>query len=116
MVNTDLEIDLDEMLRVVTPRHRRWALYLLMEREIHTSSELASGIRFLTEMASGDSVEEGRIAIQFQQIHLPKLADAGFIEYDHRNGTITLIGKTDEIRSELKIIKQWEESAVQAEI
>lgn len=39
MVNTDLEIDLDEMLRVVTPRHRRWALYLLMEREIHTSSD-----------------------------------------------------------------------------
>lgn len=116
MSQTTTELDLDEILRILAANYRRWILYLLLNRDVGTLEELVPLLWLLSEAAGDDRVDETRLTIQLQQIHLPKLADAGLIEYDHRTGDIALTEKADAVREQLATIKRWEEPAVRAEI
>lgn len=113
---TTTELDLDETLQILAANYRRWVLYLLLNRDVGTLEELVPLLWLLSEAAGGDRVDETRLTIQLQQIHLPKLADAGLIEYDHRTGDIALTEKANAVREQLATIERWEEPAVRAEI
>lgn len=116
MTETNTAIDLDDTLQVLAAHHRRWILYVLLSRDVSSLTELVPLISSLTEAATNEDVEETKLTIQLQQIHLPKLADAGLIEYDHRSGDLALTGKSDAIREQVETIKTWEKPSVQAEI
>lgn len=62
------------------------------------------------------ATDETKLTIQLQQIHLPKLADVGLLEYDPRSGAIALGELSEELREQLAIIETWEDRAVRAEI
>lgn len=116
MSQTTAEIDLDDAFLILAARYRRWTLYAMLSRDVGRLDELVPLIGLLSEAAGGERIDETRITIQLQQIHLPKLADAGLIEYDHRSGDITPTEKADELREKLAIVERWEEPTVRAEI
>lgn len=116
MTDTNTAIDLDDTLQLLAAHHRRWILYVLLNRDVGSLTELVPLILSLTEAATNQNVEETKLTIQLQQIHLPKLADAGLIEYDHRSGDIVLTEKSDAIEEQIETVKRWEEPSVQAEI
>lgn len=107
---------LDERLQMLSARYRRWTLYTLLNGEVGTVNELVSLIRSLNETIPGEYADETRVAIQLHQIHLPKLADAGFIEYDSRSGDIVLTEKANELREQLRTIEQWEDPAIRTRL
>lgn len=116
MGNADDRLDLDKASQALTSHYRRWILYVLMVRNVGTFSELVSLIQLLSNRANGEDVDETKIRVKLQQIHLPKLADMGFIDYDSRNGDIVLTDRFDTIRELVKTVMGWEEPDVQAEI
>lgn len=116
MIHTDATTDLDEMLGVLASRYRRWILYELMDRESGRIDELIPTIKVLNEAANNDHIDTTRIEMQLHQVHFPKLAEAGFIDYDHRSGDFAHTEKFNEIRDQLEIIETWEPPAVRAEI
>lgn len=107
---------LDELLQTLSARYRRWTLYTLLNREVGTLDELVSLIHSLNEATGGENINETRITIQLQQIHLPKLADAGFIEYDSRSGDILLTEKANGLREQIRTIEQWEDPAIRTQL
>lgn len=110
------KIRLDELLQTLSARYRRWTLYTLLNRELGTLDELVSLIRSLNETTAGENIDETRITIQLQQIHLPKLADAGFIEYDLRSGDILLTEKANGLREQIRTIEQWEDPSIRTQL
>lgn len=110
------KIRLDELLQTLSARYRRWTLYTLLNQELGTLDELVSLIRSLNETTAGENIDETRITIQLQQIHLPKLADAGFIEYDLRSGDILLTEKANGLREQIRTIEQWEDPAIRTQL
>jgi predicted transcriptional regulator len=67
----------DDVLRALSDRDRRVALWYLGERSTATVAELAD------VLASGDR-EAARVELRHR--HLPMLASAGLVEYDHEAG------------------------------
>lgn len=109
-------MDLDESLQLLSSRYRRWLLYVLMEREAGGLTELIPVLWVLSMVTNGKGISKRQISIKLQQIHLPKLNDAGFIDYDRRNGDIVLSERSDELREMLVAVEKWEEPAVQAKL
>lgn len=107
---------LDGLLQTLSARYRRWTLYTLLNREVGTLDELVTLIRSLNEATGGENIDETKITIQLQQIHLPKLADAGFIEYDSRSGDILLTEKANGVREQIRTIEQWEDPAIRTQL
>ncbi len=107
--------ELDDTLGALTVRYRRWLRYLLMDWRASTVDELAPALSTLDETAS-DGVTETEVAIRLCQIDLPNLVDAGFVEYDRRNGDVVLLEDSEELRDLLGIVREWEEPAVRTEL
>lgn len=110
------KIRLDECLQTLSARYRRWTLYTLLNGEGGTFNELVAVSRSLNEITAGENVDETRIAIQLQQIHLPKLAEAGFIEFDLRSGEIVLTEKANAFREQIRTVEQWEDPAIRTRL
>lgn len=104
--------ELDDILHVLAVYYRRWILYALMERERTTIDAVASELRTIDKAVTGETLTETRIMIRLHHIDLPKLADAGLIEYDRRNGDIILTNDSDELRNLLMTTKKWDDPAV----
>ena len=105
--------DLNETLRVLASPYRRCILYVMINREIRTIDELIPALR---EVITHEIADKTRVAIQLQQIHLPKLLDAGFIDYDRRNGDIALQKASDELQDLLEALQPWEDPAIRTMI
>lgn len=82
---------LDACLQLVADRHRR--------RVIHQLRHEANGVTSVddlvdqfycsgSEATNGPLQDRGKLVIQLQHTHLPKLADHGIVEFEHRNGAI----------------------------
>jgi hypothetical protein len=109
-------MDLDDTLQVLAVPYRRWLLYLLMDRNAITIDDVVSELRTIDKAVNNETDTETRVTIRLQQIDLPKLVDAGLIEYDRRNDDIVLTGKSDELRDLLATMMKWEDPAVQTEL
>ncbi|EMA70633.1 hypothetical protein C461_00052 [Halorubrum aidingense JCM 13560] len=74
----DLEGDrrLDQMFEVLSHPFRRRILFRLSDHTPYTEGELPAG----AIKPGGD--EPNVLAIQLRHLHFPKLADAGYIEWD----------------------------------
>ncbi|AHF99730.1 hypothetical protein HALLA_13980 [Halostagnicola larsenii XH-48] len=81
---------LDVVFNLLSVRRRRYALYYLADQDdgIATFDKLVDSI--LTREAETEHRDEHRTQIQtsLQHVHLPRLEDAGILEYDARSDTI----------------------------
>jgi len=82
---------LDACLQLVADQHRRRAIHYLRRNANGTTTfdDLVDQLHGKESVSEGDLLHDReQLAIQLQHTHLPKLADYGVVEYDHRNGTI----------------------------
>lgn len=81
----------DRFYRVLTSTHRRRLLYYVLENEECTVEELASVLSGWEATKTGTmytSVDRSAVLLQLRHNHLPRLADAGLIDYDSNVGTV----------------------------
>ncbi|MFC4552087.1 MULTISPECIES: DUF7344 domain-containing protein [Halorussus] len=93
--DVETERTLDHLLRLLADRHRRYTLYHLnaTEFDVVTLDEVAD---YVAERDQQDMEEQERmrdttherIRMYLHHNHLPKLAEAGLIDYDARSQTI----------------------------
>jgi DNA-binding transcriptional ArsR family regulator len=82
---------LDERLRLVADQHRRRVIHHLRQEAngATTFDDLVDQVRERAPDAkNGPPQDRDELAIQLHHTHLPKLADAGVVEYDHRSGAV----------------------------
>ncbi len=81
---------LDVVFDVLADKRRRFALYYLHESadETATIEEVAEYVASLEEPSCEPDVHRTRIVTSLQHAHLPKLEEAGVVEYDQRSETI----------------------------
>lgn len=91
--DSDSTVPLDTVFRVLSNRHRRFALYSLSDAADGTLSleELFEDVTTLVTSIDADPFTRGRygqIASDLYHWHLPVLADTGLVDCDPRTGTI----------------------------
>lgn len=86
---------LDRVLEGLADRQRRVILAMLHRGEPVSESGL-----HVREASSAE-----RVASSLRQVHLPKLADAGFIEWDRETGDVEKGPRYDEIEPVLELMQ-----------
>lgn len=90
----EVPLSLDAVLEILANERRRYLLEYLWEQPGDVESFEAVTEHTVTELRRKRGCQPDRtdIRIGLQQHHLPKLADAGVIEYDVRSQTIRYRG------------------------
>jgi hypothetical protein len=83
--------DLDACLRLVADRDRRRVIDHL-RHEANGTTSFEDLVDHVHGCASGDKTsslqDREEVAVQLHHSHLPKLADYGVVEFEHRSGTV----------------------------
>lgn len=89
------EPSLDTVFGLLANRRRRYVLYYLADEDEETvvrveevAAQIASWEREWNATASEDAAARRTVRIDLHHNHLPRLDDAGLIEYDARTETI----------------------------
>lgn len=80
--------ELDEILRVLTAKRRRYVLYYLREEEMATLNELARQLVAWEEQQAPEAVLDADIerhALELYHEHLPQLTETCLIEFGMRS-------------------------------
>lgn len=89
----ETELSLDAIYHLLQNERRRGVISYLAKHDCPvTRSEVAEQVAAWengTDVDQIDSQERKRVYIALHQVHLPKLDDAGVLEYDADRGTIT---------------------------
>lgn len=83
----------DQFYSALSASHRRRLLYYLSNAEESTVEELASVLSGWEVTRTGTmhtAADRSAIHIQLHHNHLPRLADAGLVDYDADAGTVRL--------------------------
>lgn len=85
-------LSLDEVFELLASRRRRYALYYLRGRQesVHRD-EMARHVAAREAGVSPDDVDDAapsHVAASLHHVHLPRLRDAGLVEYDPRQGDV----------------------------
>lgn len=92
--NRELRVrSLDTVFELLASSRRRSALYVLYRSD---GSVALSDL--VAEVASMEEVAPERVATALHQVHLPKLADAGVVEYDAEDETVRLVTPSERFR------------------
>lgn len=87
--------EIDQILEIMANRHRRLILQLLKQGAVETTNDV---------MVRGKSAsDESELALTHN--HLPKLDDAGYIEWNRDTGEISRGPRFDEISPLLELIE-----------
>lgn len=81
-----VSLSLDATLDVLSHRHRRELLDYLMEAEDNHAAfeDITDHLTKRIRERRGEQPNRGHIKTSIHHVHLPKLADAGVVEYDGR--------------------------------
>lgn len=99
---------LDDLFEAMSHPRRRFAL-----QYIHESDTPCSVEELTTEMVAWEArqpvaersgADRGDIEVALVHNHLPKLADAGFVDYDHADRRVAAADRTDEVRAPLRAV------------
>ena len=97
--DADERLSKDVIFELLKNRRRREVLtYLLEAEETVTLGELAEQIAAWendTEVSALSSDQRKRVYVALYQTHLPKMDDAGIVEYDQDRGLISLSDNAD---------------------
>lgn len=83
----------DEFYRALGATARRRVLYVLANSEASTVDDLATILSGWTATTTGTMVgsdDRAEIALRLRHNHLPRLAEAGLVDYDPEAGTVQL--------------------------
>lgn len=101
---SDNDQSLDDVFGVLAHRHRRDTLVVLAEHETSlTLLDLANEIARREHGAPVDEISEETIKtvhIDLYHCHVPKLAEAGFVDYDRGTNFVELTGSTKSLLSD----------------
>ncbi|WP_408957752.1 hypothetical protein [Natrinema sp. 74] len=108
---------LETLLAVLANRRRRYALYYLRENEVADIDELA---RWLTEtgenpQTSANEDRFGRAKTALIHTSLPRLREAGCIEYDRRSGTVRYRRPSQSLAALLEVCSELESPSMEFE-
>jgi hypothetical protein len=98
--------DLDTVFELLSDAHRRYLFYHLFEMNggVAEFEAVANAVyRYETAGEDGSDTTRKAVRIGLHHVHLPRLADAGVIDYDRRQGTIRFAGHPG--------IEEWVEHA-----
>ena len=89
----------DRMFDIMSARHRRLVLLLVKHGTIHT----------VNDVMARETKEPETLEIQLIHNHLPKLVDAGYIQWDRDTGEISKGPRFDEIEPLLALIENHDD-------
>lgn len=92
--------EVDALFDALADEHRRLVLYYLRDRESADLDELATVVSGWLQARAPDhdrvtSDDREQVRVALHHVHLPRLADAGFVGYDPDATVATLAGATD---------------------
>lgn len=103
--NTD-PLSRDQAFDILSNRRRRYALhYLSSEGEGVTLQDLAVRIAAWENEVQPDELtkkQRKRVYVSLYQTHIPKLEEAGIVEYEDETGLITLTNRADDVTTYLR--------------
>jgi len=96
--------DVSTAFDLLSDARRRGVLYAAERGEQTTVEELADQIASWLDDAEGDS-RSSSVRLSLIHTHLPKLADAGVVEYDRERGTVELAGGATDLERYLTCVR-----------
>lgn len=105
------ELTRDEIFTMLSNRRRRWVLHFLKQSDdrqvdLRTLVDTISAWEYDTSPEELPWKKRKRIYTALRQSHLPKLADAGVIEYDRNRGEVELTDGAREVRMYLEYVPE----------
>lgn len=103
---------LDEILGALANQHRRFALYYLQNETEAEIEELARHVAAWSAKKPIGEVTDDELQpliMEFQHNHLNRLRDAGFIDYNERNGTIRYDSSSKILKALLGVLAPLEQ-------
>ena len=104
--STAEEIRLDVIFDILKNQRRRHVLRYLREHETTTLSDLAEHVAALEnekDVRSLTSSERKRVYVGLYQCHLPRMSDAGVIDFDSDRGRIELRDSAEQLDEYLDV-------------
>ena len=94
MSTSEPGLDQDEVFEILSSARRRYAISILLRRdepmEVTELAEEIAAIEGDTTIAELDKQQRKRVYVSLYQTHIPKLADAGVVDYSPDSGEVTL--------------------------
>lgn len=105
------ELTRDEIFTMLSNRRRRWVLHYLKQREderidLRTLVDTVAAWEYDTPVDDLPWKKRKRVYTALRQSHLPKLADAGVIEYDRNRGEVALTDDARRVRMYLEYVPE----------
>lgn len=104
----DKKHTVDDVFTILSNRRRRYALYYVDHAKGTTISDLAEQIaawEYDLDISEVTSTQRKRVYNSLQQTHLPKLDDAGYVDYDSRKGTVEPTPQVDTLNAYLEFVQ-----------
>ncbi|RLM88460.1 helix-turn-helix transcriptional regulator [Haloarcula sp. Atlit-7R] len=93
---------LNELFEILSHEYRRRILLAVAQQNPQDEADITSEAVAEEHGDDGDALEHVKTGLH--HVHLPKLADAGFIDWDRDSGTITRGPRFEEIEPLLKLM------------
>ncbi|WP_205628434.1 DUF7344 domain-containing protein [Haloprofundus marisrubri] len=90
---------MDTMLDILANRYRRRVLVALLDHNPQDDDETQ-----IPDDAAPDDEDPEELLLQMRHVHLPKLEEAGFIEWDQETNSVTKGPQFEEIRPLLELM------------
>lgn len=104
------ELDEETVFAVLSNQRRRFVLHALQDRPAGSEVPLGSLAERVAAWENGiDESEVGSkdrksVYTSLQQLHLPKMDDAGILGFDERGGTVTVTDETEDLTIYLEVV------------
>lgn len=79
----------DEVLRALADGDRRLVVRELAERDLPSEVPVEILVSIVAKRAATDDRSESDVAIELRHVHLPTLDEAGLLDHDRRQGTVS---------------------------
>lgn len=104
MSRHESRLSVDTALEILASSRRRQLLHYLLD---DADPPLERDV-LVDQMAGETTTDPESLAAALAHHHLPRLADAGVIEYDHRSGGVRLDESADDLKPLLELCQEWE--------
>ena len=104
--------EIDREMELLSHAYRRRVLRYLMEdaADAATLAELAAHVRRPDAAGDVNRTADDRVEVELYHLHLPKLDDAGLIDFDADTKTASVVDPADRVRELLDAASQGEPS------
>ncbi|WP_135302533.1 DUF7344 domain-containing protein [Haloarcula amylovorans] len=101
-----------EIFDVLQNERRRYVLQYLREHggpiELGDLTSEVASMEYDCDCADVSSAQRKRVYTTLQQTHLPRMAEAGIVEYDPDDGVVTTTAQTEELTVYLEVVPSGE--------